>query len=205
MLVRCMSKFVFCCRKKWWQSLLLVVTVLFSFTVNAQDSSTSTRAAHLIRHYLLAHPELIESIKRTRDEGLEEIKYLQQLVPSAISVTVDNTQPTQAFLPSIYPVRSTTLSPGKVISRAIQVTLPTPIFIVGDDTQSKSWLKQYKRRLLQLHATGFIVNAESCSAILTLQLAFPKLSFYPLPGDALAEWLKLKHYPALISDHLIEQ
>jgi len=44
------------------------------------------------------------------------------------------------------------------------------------------------------------VNVRSQAAMDVLQHEFPGLSLHAIPGDALAQWLKLSHYPVWI-DH----
>ncbi|MBY0378202.1 MAG: integrating conjugative element protein [Gammaproteobacteria bacterium] len=106
---------------------------------------------------------------------------------------------------SNYPVDSVMLTPGGVESHVIDVQLMQPIFIVGDDDRSKAWLKKYQEKLIALQAKGFVVNVKSADAMKTFQSQFPTLPMLAIPGDAVAQWLGLSHYPALISNHLIEQ
>ena len=89
--------------------------------------------------------------------------------------------------------------------KTIKMVLPEPIFIVGDDALSKTWMNHYQKRLAALHTKGFVVNVASQADMKTLRQQFHQLSLMPMPGDTLAQWLHLKHYPALISDKLIEQ
>jgi len=184
------------------------VTPAMADTQNTAISSVvahSAHATHLIQHYLSTHGAEIEPIEQTQDDTLTEVNQLQQLSNEQLSEKVAQMQPQAAALPHVFPVRSPKLSPGKVISKKIQVTLPQPIFIVGDDARSKAWLAQYQQRLVQLHAKGYVVNVSSQEAMNALIDAFQHLALLAIPGDSLAKTLGITHYPVLISDQLIEQ
>ncbi|MBX9704959.1 MAG: integrating conjugative element protein [Gammaproteobacteria bacterium] len=104
-----------------------------------------------------------------------------------------------------YPVRSTLLSPGNVESISVHVVLTHPLFIIGDDARSKAWLVHYQKRLIMVRAQGLVVNIESHDAMTALQQQFTELPLIAISGDAIAQWLHLKHYPVLISNNMIEQ
>jgi|GEM_PF-2364109 integrating conjugative element protein (TIGR03765 family) len=187
---------------------LFILMVFFSLTIsiaNAAIVAKTPHATHLIHDYLLAHPALIEAIEQTQDDTLVETPQLEHMSLNRMTAKVNALQPAHASPVSIYPVRSSALTPGKVRPREIQATLPAPIFIVGDDVQSQTWLNRYKNRLEKLHAKGFVVNVQNQKDMQALQQQFPTLSLFPIPGNAVATWLKIKHYPILISDKLIEQ
>lgn len=184
--------------------LLSFAALAFSQAANAAVVAQSSHATHLITHYLAVHPTDIEAIEQTQDDTLTELNQLQQLSHEALAEKVANEQPQRAVMPSVYPVRSKALTPGKVVSRQVQETLPKPIFIIGDDATSKSWLQKYHGRLSKLHATGFVVNVSSAQAMQALVRAFSHLSLLALPADSIAKNLGVKHYPVLISDKIIE-
>ncbi|PIQ43238.1 MAG: hypothetical protein COV52_01855 [Gammaproteobacteria bacterium CG11_big_fil_rev_8_21_14_0_20_46_22] len=195
------------------QRIIKIAAVFFSLAAlfctaqlaSAAVVANSSHATHLITHYLTLHPTDIEAIEQTQDDTLVELDQLQQLSAEQIQTKINSEQPQKPLLPKVYPVRSEALTPGKVVSRPIQATLPNPIFIVGDDAASKAWLQKYRSRLVQLHATGFVVNVSSRDAMQALTKAFSHLSLLAIPADSIAKNLRLKHYPALISDQLIEQ
>ena len=195
-------------KKKGFISLALATAVFFSLSVNVASAAIVAKtphARHLIHHYLLAHPALIEGIEQTQDDTLIEETQLRDMSRNDIAAKVKVIQPNHAVVPSIYPVTSSALSPGEVLSRKIQATLPAPMFIVGDDAMSKAWLKQYHKRLSQLHATGFVVNVSSEEVMHGLEAAFSHLSLMAIPANSIAKNLGIKHYPVLISDNRIEQ
>ncbi|MBV2205733.1 MAG: integrating conjugative element protein [Pseudomonas sp.] len=103
------------------------------------------------------------------------------------------------------PVRSMRLSPGDVSRRTIEAPGLTPLFLVGDDDRSRTWLLQRASRLQALGAMGLVVNVESAQALAELRALAPGLSLSPVSGDDLAERLALHHYPVLITATGIEQ
>jgi len=76
--------------------------------------------------------------------------------------------------------------------------------VIKNGKLSKNWVKKYKDRLNALKATGFIVNVSSNESYLQFSKEF---GFNPIPinGKEMAERFGIKHYPVLISQHLIEQ
>ncbi|HBM67065.1 MULTISPECIES: integrating conjugative element protein [Pseudomonas] len=114
--------------------------------------------------------------------------------------------PARAFDESaMLPVRSLRLSPGEVARRVIEAPGLPPLFLVGDDERSRTWLRQRAPRLRELNAVGLVVNVFSAEALATLRTLVPGLSLDPVAGDDLAERLGLRHYPVLITATGIEQ
>lgn len=104
------------------------------------------------------------------------------------------------------PVKTPSLSPGKVASRTIdRPYLDHPLFIVGADPLSMRWLLLHQAQLKQLKAIGLAVNVETQAQLQQLQNAAGGLAIHPLAGDAIAAQLALAHYPVLITSTWIEQ
>ena len=103
------------------------------------------------------------------------------------------------------PVHSLLLTPGTVTQRVIQAPGLSPIFLIGDDARSRTWLHQRIDTLRKLNAIGLIVNVESSEALEGLRRLAPGLALVPVAGDDLAQRLGLSHYPALITATGIEQ
>lgn len=104
------------------------------------------------------------------------------------------------------PVESEQLTPGQVVARNLD--LPggfTPIFVIGDDALSRQWLDQRGDILRDMNAVGLVVQVENEQGLQALRHAAKGLELRPVAGDGLAERLGLQHYPALISQHGIEQ
>jgi integrating conjugative element protein (TIGR03765 family) len=105
----------------------------------------------------------------------------------------------------LLPVRSVRLRPGRVTPRVIRASGLTPIFLIGDDARSRSWLLQRIDTLRALNAVGFVVNVESEERLQSLRQLAQGLTLAPTTGDDLAQRLDLRHYPVLITATGIEQ
>jgi len=103
------------------------------------------------------------------------------------------------------PVHSARLSPGEVKHRVIQAPGLIPMFLVGDDDRSRAWLRQRASALRDLGAVGLVVQVESPQALASLRALAPGLTLAPVSGDELAQRLRLRHYPVLITATGIEQ
>lgn len=103
------------------------------------------------------------------------------------------------------PIRSTLLSPGDVTRRVIATPGLSPIFLVGDDTRSRAWLRDRAETLRSIHATGFAVQVPTEAALASLRALVPGVRIVAAPGDDLALRLRIEHYPALITATGIEQ
>ena len=106
---------------------------------------------------------------------------------------------------AMLPVRSASLSPGDVARRVIQAPGLTPLFLVGDDDRSRTWLRQRAQALRDLGAVGLVVQVESPRALAALRTLAPGLTLAPVSGDELAQRLGLRHYPVLVTATGIEQ
>jgi integrating conjugative element protein (TIGR03765 family) len=104
----------------------------------------------------------------------------------------------------LLPVRSTRLSPGTITPRAIHVPGLAPMFLIGDDSRSRAWLRANAEKLHSLRAIGFVVQVESEEALRSLRRVAPNLMLVPASGDDLAQRLGLKHYPVLVTATSIE-
>lgn len=104
------------------------------------------------------------------------------------------------------PVKTPSLSPGKVASRTIdRPYLDRPLFMVGADPLSMRWLLLHQAQLKQLKAIGLAVNVETQAQLRQLQNTAGGLAIHPLAGDAIAAQLALAHYPVLTTASRIEQ
>ncbi|MCV4286441.1 integrating conjugative element protein [Pseudomonas capsici] len=103
------------------------------------------------------------------------------------------------------PVKSARLTPGQVTSRTLKAPGLQPLFLIGDDALSRSWLTQRGDVLRQLNAVGLVVNVERPSALQELRQLANGLHLAPVSGDQLAEMIGLEHYPVLITATGLEQ
>lgn len=106
----------------------------------------------------------------------------------------------------LLPIVSHFMSPGKVSARQFSLPGMLPIFLVGDDDLSRRWLAHHQDRLIQMQATGLVVQVNDMTGLERLrQVAGEQLTLLPVSADDLAERLQLHHYPVLIDAHGLSQ
>lgn len=129
-------------------------------------------------------------------------KGLNAPAPSTTRALLNQESPAAA---DVFPVVSTYLSPGFIEARAIDMPGLNPVFLVGNDSLSRNWLRANKNLLQRLNATGLVVNAASPESIGELSSLADGLILLPVTGDDLARLLDLQHYPVLITPTYLEQ
>lgn len=145
--------------------------------------------------------------------GVSALPYYQALDLPPMGTPID--QPVHVEVPAassqpfseagMLPVRSALLSPGRVERRAIQATGLQPLFLVGDDERSRTWLRQRADSLQALGAVGLVVNVDTTEGLARLRELVPGLTLSPASGDDLAQRLEIRYYPVLITATGIEQ
>jgi integrating conjugative element protein (TIGR03765 family) len=106
----------------------------------------------------------------------------------------------------LFPIQSTLLTPGDVTARTMNLPrLVQPIFLMGSDNLSQSWLKQNIDKLVALHAIGFLVQANSESDFEMMKELAGDLTLIPMNADAFAKQWNLQHYPVLITAQGVTQ
>ena len=109
----------------------------------------------------------------------------------------------------LLPLRSPGLTPGPVPLRPLpelyQNTLTRPVFLVGADPRSQTWLRQHRSLLLSLGAVGLLIQAETPEDLETMASIAAGLPLLPAAAIDLIEALALTHIPVLISRRGIEQ
>lgn len=103
------------------------------------------------------------------------------------------------------PVVSHLLTPGQVSARALDLPGMQPLFLVGDDPTSISWLTANQEKLTELNAVGLVVNVKTLSQLNKLRTLVPELQLLPVPADDLAKRLKINHYPVLMTERGFSQ
>ncbi|WP_397325267.1 integrating conjugative element protein [Pantoea agglomerans] len=126
------------------------------------------------------------------------------------AVNRQDTPPVTAAVPeqgeaAMLPVITPELTPGNVPPRTLQLPGIGALFIIGDDSYSRQWLKQNARQLAARNAVGLIVNVESMASLEALRDLAPGLQLAPSSGSELARRLQLSHYPVLITDSGLSQ
>lgn len=130
-------------------------------------------------------------------ESLQPDETMVQAYPNAIPSTL-----TEA---DILPIVSHRLSVGKVESVSMDLLGMQPIFLIGADNTSVLWLQQNAQRLVEMGATGLVINVKTIDELNTLREVVPALPLIPTPGDDLAARLRLQHYPVLLTATGISQ
>ena len=99
----------------------------------------------------------------------------------------------------ILPIRSSHLSPGQITSRALSIPGLQPFFLVGDDPQSLTWLRQRAAELQEMGAAGLAVEVADTEALARIRAAAPDITILPVNGNDIATRLQILHYPVLIT------
>ncbi len=105
-------------------------------------------------------------------------------------------------------VRSMKLSPGvqpRKPSGAAGRLLPHPLFLVGADSLSLSWLHAVKARLMELGAVGLIVDSSGPDDLARIRAVADGLILAIGSGDDIADRFGISHYPVLIGPEWIER
>ncbi|TYG35647.1 integrating conjugative element protein [Lonepinella koalarum] len=110
-----------------------------------------------------------------------------------------NALPAQITEADMLPVVSHLLSPGIVQPRALKLMGMQPIFLVGADPISAQWLTHNAIKLVNLNATGLVVNVKTLDELNQLRAIVPDLTLLPASADDLAERIHLSHYPVLMT------
>lgn len=105
----------------------------------------------------------------------------------------------------ILPIRSAHLSPGQVTPRALNMPGLRPLFLVGDDPQSLTWLRQRTAKLQEMGAAGLAVEVADTEALAQIRAAAPGITILPVNGNDIATRLQIEHYPVLITATSLEQ
>ncbi|MFC6298087.1 integrating conjugative element protein [Pseudomonas sp. CCM 7893] len=136
--------------------------------------------------------------------GVSALPYYQDLVPEPIEQPA---QPEHIGVRGLgsFPVRSDELTPGRVQGRVINAPGLQPLFLVGDDERSRTWLSERHELLQQLNAVGLVVNVTNAERFAEIQRWAGGLQMVPAPSNDLAQRLGIKHYPLLITATTIQQ
>lgn len=74
-----------------------------------------------------------------------------------------------------------------------------PFAVVGTDNISMKWLSLRQSKLEELNTPVYVVEAESMDLVRRLASKYKSMKFVPANGDGLAENLKVKAYPFLVT------
>mgnify|MGYP005863392615 CR=1 FL=1 len=98
----------------------------------------------------------------------------------------------------LYPNHSD-LTPGEIKKHCLEaVHFPNyPLFIIGTDQRSFSWVKQNATYLKKIHAFGIVINVEKPSAVQKIENQ-TGLLLTPVQIKGLDSLLGIHHYPVLV-------
>lgn len=119
--------------------------------------------------------------------------------PRSLNSTETSAYPAPADISDMLPVTTPEMQAGKVVSRELNLTGMTPVFMVGDDALSREWLTLRRDELKRRHATGLVVNVSDKAALAELQQLIPGVTLLPASASEIARRLQLSHYPVLIT------
>lgn len=123
-------------------------------------------------------------------------------VPQALS---PSEPPASLSVSAMLPVATPEMTPGEIVSRPLSLPGMPPVFIVGNDELSRSWLQKRAPELKSMGATGMVVNVASEPELASLKNNAPALVMVPVQGGDLARRLQLAHYPVLITADGVSQ
>jgi len=102
-------------------------------------------------------------------------------------------------LADFLPVHTPSMQPGPVRARRERTGVTRPLFLLGADQRSRTWLAANRERLQNVQAVGLVVEVADRAAFETLTALAGELSLVPVPGAVLAAHFSLRHYPVLIT------
>lgn len=129
------------------------------------------------------------------------IQALQSLQPAAMA-----TQTPDSTTLGLFPLHTASMTPGQVQTCALHLPqLVQPLFLIGSDNFSRTWLKLNRDQLQALHALGFLVEAQNQADLDNARQNGDGLTIIPIRADQFAAQWHLQHYPVLISAQGITQ
>jgi len=104
-------------------------------------------------------------------------------------------------LPLTFPIATEAMRPGRLQAPMRMRTagwLAAPMFILGDDPQSRQWLAANRNKLHRLGASGLVVNVASIDTFRALRAIAPELPMAPGSIEELARQAGLSVYPLFV-------
>ena len=97
------------------------------------------------------------------------------------------------------PVHTKTMTVGPFEAQRRRTGVSQPFFLVGCDAYSLAWIEKNRDRLRQLQAFGLVIEAPDAQAYRRLAALADGLLIRPVAGDAIAKYLRIEKYPALVT------
>lgn len=160
--------------------------MLISTTVLAVETKNIT--------YSYSTSKLANQLRKKIDSD-NQIKQIKILIPEPKTASFD-----------ILPIVTPNMKSGVFEQQKINlVNLDKPIFIVGSDNLSISWLTKYAAKLKKLNAIGLLVQADTNLEVARVKKAANGAIILPMSGEIIGEQLGIHNYPVLITKNLVEQ
>lgn len=145
-----------------------------------------------------ASPAFAIDIIHDSGEAVPSAQYLAHL----FTIDADNPASGPVGLQVVsFPVRTGSMKPG-VLDTPRTVRKPEwlvhPVFLIGSDQTSRTWLAANLARLQQLHALGIVVDVDDYVAFHALQQSAVGLALAPASMDGLTQSLEVSVYPVLL-------
>jgi integrating conjugative element protein (TIGR03765 family) len=106
--------------------------------------------------------------------------------------------PPASPITGMFPLKTSKLSPGRAAPSKVKMLIAMPIFVIGDDEQSRQWMSRNEKLLFDSNATGIVVQAATEAQFWALRKQYPSLRMVPANGDELFRAFGLSRYPFLI-------
>lgn len=123
--------------------------------------------------------------------------------PSQEPAALDRAAPAHAAaLPMAFPIATASMRPGRLHAPVhLRTTrwLAAPMFIVGDDPQSRQWLVTNRDKLRRRGASGLVVNVASLDTFRSLRSVAPDVPMAPGSIEQMARQAGLSVYPLFVA------
>jgi integrating conjugative element protein (TIGR03765 family) len=108
-------------------------------------------------------------------------------------------RPSPIDIERFLPVHTKAMSAGAFEAQRRPTGVSQPFFLVGCDAYSLAWIEKNRDRLRQLRAFGLVIEAPDAQAYRRLIALAEGLPIRPVAGDAIAKYLRIDKYPALVT------
>ncbi len=154
-------------------------------------------AASLMANGITAAPTEIGDYGKVERSMIHPMKVQQTQLRTPMS----SAKAQRSIAKSHYPVITRSMSASGRHSTVRRVHAGTGnLFLIGNDFYSTTWLRKNHAQLKALGAQGIVVNVPNAQSFAQLKQMANGLPLVAASVDDLAQQLKLKHYPVLITE-----
>ena len=112
----------------------------------------------------------------------------------------------EEYYKSLLPIKTIGMQPGVITNMKRKFpNIERPIFIIGSDELSMSWLKENKEILIEIDALGMLVEVSNIDDLKKIGTLGNGLTISPMNGVQVSEFLGIDKYPILITRDGYEQ